>query len=314
MPEQQPSSTGFASYLAHTCGKSQRTVKEYLSDLASFQQFCDTLGWALADSVDKHSVSRYILERTQQRKRGKDEAGQLSQRSAARLLSALKAFGQYLVYLGWRDANPLSGFIAPKFSARLPAYFNPTEIIAVVSAYDTGSDPASLRNAAILKLIYSAGLRVSEAEGLDLASLRPGNILRVLGKGSKEREVPYGGQAGSAVDNYLAGGRSHFVKSGSGQALWLNKSGGRLSARSMRNILDKAGAMAGIAKPLSPHKLRHACATHMLEGGAEIRLLQEFLGHKSLNTTQVYTQVTRTQLLDTYLETHPRAKKGRGKE
>ncbi len=131
----------------------------------------------------------------------------------------------------------------------------------------------------------------------------------MLGKGSKEREVPYGGQAASALENYLTQGRPGLLKPGSKEALWLNRSGGRLSARAMRNILDKAALIAGIVKPLSPHKLRHACATHMLEGGADIRLLQEFLGHASLNTTQVYTQITRTQLLDTYLETHPRAKK-----
>lgn len=309
MSETKPSSAGFADYLGNICAKSARTVKEYVADLASFQRYCDGQGRALADCIDKHDVGCYIMERTQQRRRRENEPARLSQRSAARALSSLKAFGHYLVFLGYLDANSLSGFKAPKFSTKLPAYFNVAEIIAVVSAYDLSNDTASLRNSAILKLIYSAGLRVSECEGLDLPDLRPGNILRVLGKGSKQREVPYGGKAESALGNYLAQGRPSLIKPGSNQALWLNRSGGRLSARSMRTVLDKAAALAGIAKPLSPHKLRHACATHMLEGGAEIRLLQEFLGHASLNTTQVYTQITRTHLLDTYLETHPRAKK-----
>lgn len=309
MLKHTPSSAGFAGYLTNTCGKSLRTAKEYVADLASFEHYCGKQGRALMECVEKNSVSMYLLERTGERRRHENEPGKLSQRSAARAVSSLKAYAQYLVYLGHLPANPLSGLKAPKFSARLPVYLNASEVISVVSAYDGKRDYASLRNGAVLKLIYSAGLRVSECAGLDLASIRPGNILRVLGKGSKEREVPYGGQAASALENYLAHGRPGLLKPGSKDALWLNRSGGRLSARAMRNILDKAALMAGVVKPLSPHKLRHACATHMLEGGAEIRLLQEFLGHASLNTTQVYTQITRTQLLDTYLETHPRAKK-----
>ncbi len=309
MLKHQPSSEGFAGYLQNTCGKSMRTVHEYIADLAGFQHYCDKQGKALTGCVEKNSLSMYILERTQEGRRRTNEPGKLTQRSAARAVSALKAYAQYLVYFGHLSANPLSGFKAPKFSAKLPVYLNASEVIAVVSAYDGKDGTADLRNAAILKLIYSAGLRVSECAGLDLASIRPGNILRVLGKGSKEREVPYGGQASSALENYLAQGRPGLLKPGSKDALWLNRSGGRLSGRAMRNILDRAALIAGIVKPLSPHKLRHACATHMLEGGAEIRLLQEFLGHASLNTTQVYTQITRTQLLDAYLETHPRAKK-----
>jgi site-specific recombinase XerD len=131
----------------------------------------------------------------------------------------------------------------------------------------------------------------------------------VIGKGSRERQVPFGGNAAAAIGRYLNEGRQGLAGGASSDWLWLNARGGRLSARAMRTILERAALRAGSLKPISPHKLRHACATHMLEGGADVRLLQELLGHQSINTTQVYTQVTRTHLLEAYDKAHPRAGK-----
>jgi site-specific recombinase XerD len=135
-------------------------------------------------------------------------------------------------------------------------------------------------------------------------------MVTVLGKGSRERQAPFGEKAAAAVDCYLTLGRLQLATHESADWLWLNARGGRLTARAMRTILDQAALRAGSIKPISPHKLRHACATHMLEGGADVRLLQELLGHKSINTTQVYTQITRTRLLEAYEKAHPRAGKG----
>ena len=151
---------------------------------------------------------------------------------------------------------------------------------------------------------------MSECAGLDTGALQlDERMVRVWGKGGKAREVPFGAAAAAAIGAYLEHGRPALKRAESGEALWLNARGERLSVRAVWNILDAAVLKAGLAKHVSPHKLRHACATHMLEGGADVRLLQEFLGHASLNTTQVYTQVTMTRLREVYEQTHPRAGK-----
>ncbi|MCH7472514.1 tyrosine-type recombinase/integrase, partial [bacterium] len=187
------------------------------------------------------------------------------------------------------------------------------EIIAVVSAFDEGGDPLCLRNAALTHLLYSSGIRVSECASLEIASLRLNErILRVAGKGNRQREVPFGRRAARALESYLERGRPAFAGQDSGDALWLNRRGVRLTARSMRRILDGAARRAGSMKRISQNKLRHACATHMLEGGADVRLIQEFLGHASLDTTQVYTQVTRARLREVYEQSHPRARRKQG--
>jgi site-specific recombinase XerD len=299
---------GFCDYLVKIRAKSPATANSYSSDVAGFLSYCRKLGRAVDTAMNPTQVGLYVMERTEDRKRIPEEDPKLSSRSAARTVSALIAYAQYLVYEGRLSKNPLAGMQGPKYQRALPPYFNVDEIKRVITAYDSENSPAALRNAAILYLLYAAGLRVSECASLSLKSIQTEErMLRVTGKGNKQRIVAFGKPAAAALARYLEHGRPALTMPGSGDALWLNRSGTALSDRSMRKILDQAAARAGCIKPISPHKLRHACATHMLEGGADIRLLQEFLGHENLNTTQVYTQVTRTKLLQAYEQTHPRA-------
>jgi site-specific recombinase XerD len=303
----------FADYLAHLRGKSPATVTAYTRDVAAFEQWCAARQTPAINALTRTQVGLYLIERTAPRdlRRGSETAGTVSSRSAARAVSALKAYGQYLAFVGELAASELEELRPPKYSRPLPAYFNADEIRAIVCAFDAETTPAGLRNAAILHLIYAAGLRVSECAGLRLGSVRLSERLAVvMGKGRREREVPFGAAAEAALRRYLEAGRPTLVTDKSSDWLWLNRRGGnRLTARAMRNILDQAALRAGTLKPISPHKLRHACATHMLEGGADVRLLQDLLGHQSINTTQVYTQITRTTLLREYEKAHPRAGK-----
>jgi site-specific recombinase XerD len=296
----------FAEYLSGLRGRSARTVEEYVRDVATFVAWCESKGYLPQAALSRARVGIYLMDRMGGS--GKESPAIVS-RSAARAVSALKSYGQYLVFTGALDAAQLEELRAPRYSKALPAYFNAAEIRAIVCAYDSERTPRGLRNAAILHLIYAAGLRVSECANLRLSSLRTGEqLVSVVGKGSRERQTPYGEKAAAALSRYLESGRMQLAGEHSADWLWLNARGGRLSARAMRTILDRAALRAGSLKPISPHKLRHACATHMLEGGADVRLLQELLGHQSINTTQVYTQITRTRLLEAYEQTHPRAK------
>lgn len=300
---------GFAEFLARVQGKSAATVSAYAADAAAFDDYCGRQGWPLKSALTKARVGLYLVERVGGPRVGDSERARLSTRSAARAVSALQALGQFLVFRGELPSNPLADFKAPRYSRKLPPYFASDEVRLVVCAFDKAGDrPLYIRNAAILHLLYAGGLRVSECAALDLESIDAGaRLVQVFGKGSKRRIVPYGELAALRLGHYLAHGRPRLATERSGRALWLNHRGGRLSARAIRNVLNSAVLRAGLAKHLSPHKLRHACATHLLEGGADVRLVQELLGHQSINTTQVYTQITRTHLREVYDKTHPRA-------
>jgi len=297
----------FAEYLGGLRGKSARTVEEYCRDVAAFEAWCGVKKLEPAQALNRVRVGLYLMERLFGE--GK-EAAAVSNRSAARAVSALKSYGQYLVFNGSLESSPIEDMRPPRYSRKLPAYFNVEEIRAIVCAYDGEISPRGIRNAAILHLLYASGLRISECASLQLGSLQLGQrIVSVVGKGNRERQAPFGERAGTALQRYLASARLELATDRSGDWLWLNARGGRLSARAMRTILDRATLKAGSIKPISPHKLRHACATHMLEGGADVRLLQELLGHQSINTTQVYTQISRTRLLEAYEQSHPRAER-----
>jgi integrase/recombinase XerC len=301
----------FAEFLSHVQGKSSATVDAYRRDAAAFGAFCVQQGFSIGDGLTKAKVGLYLVERIGNQ-RGSGQLPPLSARSAARHVSALQALAQYLVFKGEFEQNPLEGFKPPKYSRQLPPYFSSDEIRQVVCAFDGAAEgkPLYVRNAAILHLLYASGLRVSECAGLELDSVdREHCLVQALGKGRKRRVVPFGAQAALALERYLAHARPALLNEHSAGALWLNRNGGRLSARAMRNILNAAVMRASLAKHISPHKLRHACATHLLEGGADVRLVQELLGHESINTTQTYTQITRTHLRDVYEQTHPRAER-----
>jgi integrase/recombinase XerD len=304
--------TTFAEYLGDLRGRSARTVLEYARDVAAFEQWCQARGVAVPESLTKARVGLYLMERIQggAGRRSGEEGTPITSRSAARADSALKAYAQYLAFIGRLDSKEPEDLRPPRYSRELPAYFNADEIRAIVCAFDREATPRGLRNAALLHLLYAAGLRVSECAMLCLRSVSlPERVVTVLGKGRRERQAPFGENAARAIDRYLSAGRLQLATDRSADWLWLNVRGGRLTARAMRTVLDQAALRAGSIKPISPHKLRHACATHMLEGGADVRLLQELLGHQTINTTQVYTQITRTKLLEAYEKAHPRASK-----
>lgn len=300
---------GFSEYLARVLGKTAATVSAYVADATAFAEYCTQRGWPVKAALTKARVGLYLVDRVSGPRADAAPRPRLSTRSAARAVSALQALAQFMVFRRQLRANPLADFKAPRYSRKLPPYFASDEIRLVVCAFDqAGERPLELRNAALLHLLYASGLRVSECAALNLDSLDiVTQLVQVSGKGRRRRVVPFGEHAAAILERYLSSGRGRLAKSHSGRALWLNQRGGRLSARAIRNILNAAVRRAGLDKHLSPHKLRHACATHLLEGGADVRLVQELLGHQSINTTQVYTQITRTHLREVYDKTHPRA-------
>ncbi|MBN2081419.1 tyrosine-type recombinase/integrase [bacterium] len=302
----------FAEYLERIQGKSRATGTAYVNDIEAFSGYCRDHGLSIEQGLTRTQAGLYLVERIGDHRRAAEDAARLSARSGARAVSALKALAQFLVFSGRLPENPLAGFKPPKYSRKLPPYFSSEEMRALVCAFDdAGADaPLLIRNAAILHLLYATGLRVSECAGLDLAAVdERQRLVQVLGKGNRRRIVPYGEHAARALRRYLNKARPALATATSGAAVWLNHRGGRLSARAIRNVLDAAVLRAGQLKHVSPHKLRHACATHLLEGGADVRLVQEFLGHETINTTQIYTQITRTHLRDVYEKTHPRAER-----
>lgn len=226
--------------------------------------------------------------------------------SQARKLTALRGLARYLVREKIRDNDFTELLAGPKLTRRIPGTLTTDEVARLLAA-PTGGDARALRDRALLELFYSSGLRVSELSGLTLqqVDLEHG-FLRVFGKGSKERVVPVGGKAADAVANYLASGRPQLVKPRTGSQLFLNNHGAALSRVSLWKLVKKYAARAGIAKNVKPHGLRHSFATHLLTGGADLRAIQEMLGHASISTTQIYTAVESKRLLDQHAKFHPR--------
>jgi integrase/recombinase XerC len=231
----------------------------------------------------------------------------LSGKSLARVLSGWRAFYRFAIdHEPSIKDNPCAGLKAPRSSRHLPAVLSPDEAVRLVAIAD--EDVLAVRDRALLELAYSSGLRVSELAGLELAALdlAEGEV-RVLGKGAKERTVPYGLAAERALEEWLRNGRPLLARNCSGAALLLGARGGRLDQRAVRSIVHaRVGAVPG-APDLGPHGLRHSAATHLLDGGADLRSVQELLGHASLATTQIYTHVSVERLRQTYRQAHPRA-------
>ncbi len=241
--------------------------------------------------------------------------GDNSPTTIARKLSALRSFGDFLVRRGLREDNPIKLVAMPKRPQPLPRFLSVDEAFALVQAPDE-STPAGLRDRAILELLYASGLRVSELCALDQADLELSQgTLRVRhGKGDRERIVPVGSRAVEAVEAYLEvrpAMKNPRTDAQDPAALFLNLRGGRLTTRSVARIVDRYCTEAGTRAPASPHALRHSCATHLLDGGADLRAIQEVLGHASLSTTQRYTHVSIDHLMKVYDEAHPHARDAR---
>ncbi len=226
--------------------------------------------------------------------------------SLARKLSALRMLARFLVREKMRDDDFTALLSGPKPQRKMPATLSESEMAQLMAA-PTGGDPRALRDRALLELFYSSGLRVSELAGLMLQQidLQQG-FLRVFGKGAKERVVPVGGKACEALATYLASGRPHLVKPRTGSQFFLNKNGTALSRVGLWMIVKAHAKRAGLTKNVKPHALRHSFATHLLTGGADLRAIQEMLGHASISTTQIYTAVEPQRLLDHHAKFHPR--------
>jgi integrase/recombinase XerC len=286
----------FLRHLERERNASPHTIRAYGEDLAQFQLYLrEALGRAPRPRDVDHLLIRGFLARLHSE--GKSKA------SAARKLATLRTFFRYLAREGILTRNPARALVSPRLERRLPPHLSEAEVAAILAV--PGDQDSSLRARAILELLYATGIRCGELVGLDLDALdMPGGLVRVLGKGSKERIVPFGGRARDALRQYLPARARTRPRT---PALFLNTRGGRLTDRSVRNILKERLLAVALRQRISPHSLRHAFATHLLERGADLRAIQELLGHASLSTTQRYTHVDTRYILAIYRKTHPRA-------
>jgi integrase/recombinase XerC len=274
------------------------TIKNYQTDIEQFLDYCAENDVTRLSELSRELVRNYLAKL--------DEEDYV-RASIARRVFELRAFGDYLVRAKAWDQNLFRRIYAPRVPRRLPKYLTHEEVQKLLQAPDT-STAQGLRNRAILETLYASGVRVSELSGLNVESvnLRTGEM-RVVGKGDKERLVLLGRPAIAALKAYLQVGRPEQARDKHRRALFLNRLGGRLSVRSISTIVRKAGIQAGLAKKVTPHLLRHTFATHLLEGGADLRVVQELLGHSSLETTQIYAHVTQRHARDSYDHAHPRS-------
>lgn len=292
-------------YLAHLAverGASPHTVAAYRRDLGEYSGFLARRAVTTPDAVTREDVTAYVADL---RARG------LAPSTVERRVAALKGFHKFLVREGITENHPTARVPLPKVPARLPDLISIDEADALLSQpFPDG--PVGLRDRAILEVLYGSGLRASELSGLDITDIDvAAGYLRVFGKGSKERLVPIGGIALTALETYIRAGRQHLRQKASlsadASAVFLSVRGRRLSRQSVHSLVSAYGQRVGL-ESLHPHTLRHSFATHMLEGGADLRALQEMLGHADISTTQVYTHVDRRHIREEYLSTHPRAR------
>ncbi len=291
----------FKTYLSIEKGASNNTIDAYLSDLGQFTAFLKSL------DPRKSIESAGILEL-----RGFSASLLKTEKksSVGRKLAALKTFYKFLLREHVVEMNPAELISIPKKDQMLPGFLNIDEIFGLLELPDK-TKVFGLRDRAILELFYASGLRVSELVGLDIENIDINiRYVRVTGKGRKERIVPVNDKALQVIKNYLEMRKSAFKNTG-GQALFINKYGKRLTRRAVGLIVKKYMIKSGINKHISPHSLRHTFATHLLDAGADLRLIQEFLGHSSISTTQIYTHTSMDKLMKVYDDAHPRAHKGK---
>jgi integrase/recombinase XerC len=288
----------YINYLEAERNASPYTVRNYTSDLLDFFQFLGTKGIGSLEEVDKHTLRNYLAQLMEQ---GFVKA------SIARKLSAIRSFYRYLLREEIIPTSPVATTFSPKLDKRLPSFLTMEEMERLLEAPDL-STPQGRRDRALIELLYASGLRVSELVNINLEQVNlDSREIRVLGKGSKERLVLMGHPAAMALSAYLSQGRPKLLGKKRSDALFLNRYGERLPERRVQRILKKYANIAGIDKGVHPHMLRHTFATHLLDGGADLRVVQELLGHANLSSTQIYTHVTKTQARKVYLSAHPMA-------
>lgn len=303
------------TYLDHLSverGLAANTLTSYRRDLRRYQEYLAENGVEDLAAISEATVSGFLMRLRE----GDADHPPLSSTSAARTVVAVRGFHRFAVADGLADLDPAGAVKPPTPAKRLPKALPLSDVEAILEAAGAPGTTLALRDRALLELLYGTGARISEAVGLDVDDLdvgvlSDGDVGTVLlrGKGGKERIVPVGSFAREAVDAYLVRARPELVATGRGTpALFLNARGGRLSRQSAWAVLQRAADRAGVTRDVSPHTLRHSFATHLLDGGADVRVVQELLGHASVTTTQVYTLVTVDNLREVFATAHPRAR------
>lgn len=280
---------------------SYHTKRNYLSDLRQFREFLLKNGVDKPSDVDQAVIRAFLASLYR---------GKIKKVTVSRKVASLRAFFKFLLREGKVGYNPAQMVQAPKGDKYLPSFLSIDEVFALLGV-KFESNVSGLRDRAIIEFLYSAGVRVGELTGLNVADVDFSNsLVKVRGKGRKERIVPVGEPALLALREYISsrsGTRRNKNGSYTGSPLFLNRSGSRLTPRSVRRIIDKYITMSGVGRKISPHALRHTFATHLMDAGADLRVIQELLGHESLSTTQKYTSVSVTRLMEVYDRSHPRA-------
>ncbi|NDL56600.1 site-specific tyrosine recombinase XerD [Phytoactinopolyspora mesophila] len=300
----------YLDHLAVERGLAANTLASYRRDLRRYVQFLVALGRVEPTDVVEADVTAFLRSLRE----GDDAYPALSASSAARTVVAVRGLHRFLCREGITDVDPAGAVRPPTPPRRLPKAIPLAQVEQLLAAASTGEGPRVLRDRALLELLYGCGARISEAVGLDRddVDLESGTVT-LRGKGGKTRIVPIGSYAQEAVEAYTVRGRPALLASGRGTpALFLNARGGRLSRQSAWTVLRTAAERADLGETVSPHTLRHSFATHLLDGGADVRVVQELLGHASVTTTQVYTLVTVEHLREVYAAAHPRARDSSG--
>lgn len=282
----------FIRYLEIEKNYSEHTILNYRIDLEDFRKFVGDID---LEKIDYLSLRKYLALLKEKK---------LGTRSVGRHLSTLRSFFRFLTREGYLKTNPILSLSSPKLEKHLPSFLTEEEVVRLIeSAFPKNElDERGLRDRAILEAFYSTGMRIAELVGLNIEDIDfIGNIVKVKGKGKKERIVPIGDTATGVIRKYLGKRKKQNV------ALFLNKNGKRITTRGVRDIVEKYIRIAGIKQGISPHTFRHTFATHLLNRGADLRTVQELLGHANLSTTQIYTHLTTERLKNVYDKAHPRA-------
>jgi integrase/recombinase XerD len=303
----------YLDHLAVERGLAANTLSSYRRDLRRYLDHLAGLGVDDLDRVTEQAVADFLVRLRE----GDADHPPLSSTSAARTVVAVRGFHRFALADGLAASDPAGGVKPPTPTKRLPKALPLSDVEAILEVAGEPGTTLALRDRALLEVLYGTGARISEAVGLDVDDLDTVDaVVKLRGKGGKERVVPIGSYALEAVDAYLVRGRPELVSTGSvstgattrAGALFLNARGGRLSRQSAWAILVKAAERAGVTADVSPHTLRHSFATHLLDGGADVRVVQELLGHASVTTTQIYTLVTVDSLREVFASAHPRAR------
>ncbi len=288
----------FLDYLAFERQYADDTIQSYEADLTYFNEFLSQQKIRSFSQVTYHDIRCFLKVMYEK---------QYAKKTIARHISTLRTFFKYLLREEQITVNPMALISNPKQDKKLPNYLNDTEVETILGVPDL-TDPFGQRDALILELLYASGIRVSELVAIKLEHIKSGaQNIKIRGKGNKERYVLYGRQCAALLELYLQNGRKQLLHQKPTPYLFLNKDGNQLSTAGVRYIMGKILKQSGLKLHVSPHTLRHTFATHLLNNGADLKSVQELLGHENLSTTQIYTHVSNERLRSVYLHTHPRA-------